>query len=115
MANQAEPGMGGAAPQSAAAAMAAAQGSTAVDPASYGQRPAAATVVAGHAGPYPPFHGRRVSWIAISMVIAGFLVGGFAMIFGTGGTIWWLFWTGVGVVALGLLVALATNIFEDWY
>ena len=71
--------------------------------------------VAGHAGPYPSFHGRKVSWVAVGLVMAGFLIGGFGLVLGAGGPIWWLFWTGVGVAVLGLLVAAATNIFEDWY
>jgi hypothetical protein len=73
------------------------------------------TAIAGHAGPHASFHGRKVSWVAVSLVMVGFLVGGFAMVFGTGGPMWWLFWTGIGVAVLGLLMAAATNIFEDWY
>lgn len=45
-------------------------------------------------------------------MIVGFLVGGLALIFGS---IWWLFWTGVGLAVLGLLIAVGSNIFEDWY
>ncbi len=119
MANQAEPGtMSDAAPEGAHAGVAA-HGSPEAYLTSYqeaGQQPGGAvTTIAGHAGPYPAFHGRKVSWVAVALVMAGFLVGGLAMIFGTGGPIWWLFWTGVGVAVLGLLVAIATNIFEDWY
>jgi hypothetical protein len=114
MANQAESStMGGAAPESAHADLAA-HGSFEGRPASYPSGGAVQTV-AGHAGPYPPFHGRKVSWVAVTLVMAGFLVGGLAMVFGTGGPIWWLFWTGAGVAVLGLLIAVTTNIFEDWY
>lgn len=114
MANQAEPGtVGGAAPESARADLAA-HGSPEAYPASY-QSSGAVTTIAGHAGPYPTFHGRKVSWVAVVLVMVGFLVGGFAMVLGTGGPTWWLFWTGVGVAVLGLLIAVATNIFEDWY
>jgi len=67
------------------------------------------------AGPYPSYHGRTVSWVAVAIMVVGFVVGGLALIFGHGGPIWWLFWVGAGVAALGLLVALATNTFEDWY
>ena len=62
--------------------------------------------------PPEPFHGRPVSWVAVSTMMAGFLVGGFGLILGP---IWWLFWVGAGMVAAGGLLALATNIFEDWY
>jgi len=67
------------------------------------------------AGPYPPYHGRTVSWVAVSIVMAGFLVGGVGLIFGSAGPTWWLFWTGVGISVLGMLLAVATNTFEDWY
>jgi hypothetical protein len=67
------------------------------------------------AGPYPSYHGRTVSWVAVAIMVAGFVIGGLALIFGHGGPIWWLFWVGAGVAVLGLLVALATNMFEDWY
>ena len=57
-------------------------------------------------------HGRTVSWVAVSIIMAAFLVGGFGLILGP---IWWLFWVGVGMCAVGGLLALATNIFDDWY
>jgi hypothetical protein len=63
-------------------------------------------------GHYEPFHGRPVSWVAVSLMMGGFLVGGLALVFGT---IWWLFWTGLGLVVIGGLLAASTNIFEDWY
>lgn len=75
----------------------------------------AAPAIAGHAGPYPPFHGRRVSWVAVSIVMVGFVVGGFALLVGTHGPTWWLFWTGAGLAVLGMLIAFVTNTFEDWY
>lgn len=65
---------------------------------------------------YPPFHGRTVSWVAVVIMVIGFVVGGLALVTGgQGGPIWWLFWTGAGIAVLGLLVSLATNTFEDWY
>jgi hypothetical protein len=66
-------------------------------------------------GPYPSYHGRTVSWVAVGIMIVGFIVGGLALLVGTGGPIWWLFWAGVGITGLGLLISLATNTFEDWY
>jgi hypothetical protein len=74
----------------------------------------ASTTVA-HLGPNPPFHGRRVSWVAVSVIMAGFLVGGLSLIFGSHGPTWWLFWVAVGVAVVGLLMMVATNTFEDWY
>jgi hypothetical protein len=68
--------------------------------------------VAATPGHYEPFHGRSVSWVAVSLIMLGFLIGGLALVFGT---IWWLFWTGLGVAVVGGLLAASTNIFEDWY
>lgn len=61
---------------------------------------------------FPHFNGRPVSWVAVTMILAGFLAGGLALIFGP---TWWLFWVSCGVAAVGGLLALATGIFEDWY
>jgi hypothetical protein len=63
-------------------------------------------------GHYEPFHGRPVSWVAVSIIMVGFLIGGLALVFGP---TWWLFWTGLGLVVVGSLLAASTNIFEDWY
>ena len=73
------------------------------------QRPA-------HESPvHPSYHGRAVSWVAVSIVMAGFLVGGAGLVFGSGGPTWWLFWLGTGLAALGVLLSIATNTFDDWY
>jgi hypothetical protein len=58
------------------------------------------------------YHGRPVSWVAVSIIMAGFLVGGLGLVFGP---TWWLFWAGSAAVAVGGLLALGTHIFEDWY
>ena len=101
MANQVEPGTaGGAAPQPAAPG---GQQGTLAQPSPGGS-------LTPHA-----FHGRPVSWVAVTLVMAGFVVGGLALIFGHGGPTWWLFWVGVGLCGLGTLLALATDIFDDWY
>lgn len=62
--------------------------------------------------PPEPFHGRPVSWVAVSLITAAFLIGGLALVFGP---TWWLFWAALGLAAVGGLLALATNIFDDWY
>ncbi len=54
--------------------------------------------------------GRASSWVAVSLIILGFLVGGLALPFGP---LWWLFWVGVGLVVVGGIIALAIDIFED--
>ena len=59
-----------------------------------------------------PFHGRPVSWVAVSIIMAGFLVGGLGLVIGP---TWWLFWVGAGAAIVGGLLALGTHIFEDWY
>jgi hypothetical protein len=58
------------------------------------------------------FHGRPVSWVAVSIIMAGFLVGGLGLVFGP---TWWLFWVGAGAAIVGGLLALGTHIFDDWY
>jgi len=60
----------------------------------------------------PPFHGRAVSWVAISIIVAGFVTGGLGLVIGPA---WAAFWVGVGLVVVGGLLALATNISDDWY
>ncbi len=82
-----------------------------------------------------PFHGRPVSWVAVSIIMAGFLVGGLGLVFGVSwvavsiimagflvgglglvfGPTWWLFWVGAGAAIVGGLLALGTHIFDDWY
>jgi hypothetical protein len=57
-------------------------------------------------------HGRRSSWVAVSIIIVGFIVGGVAMV---PHPKWWLFWVGTGIVVLGAIMASATRIFDDWY
>ena len=58
------------------------------------------------------FHGRPVSWVAVSIIMAGFLAGGLGLVIGP---TWWLFWAGGAMVVIGGLLALGTHIFEDWY
>jgi hypothetical protein len=58
------------------------------------------------------YHGRPSSWTAVILIVAGFLVGGLALVFGPN---WPVFWVGAGLAVIGSLLALMTDIFEDWY
>ena len=49
------------------------------------------------------------SWIACFVILAGFVVGGVALIVWN----WPLFWIGVAVIVVGCIVARAVNIMED--
>lgn len=54
--------------------------------------------------------GRLSSWLAIVIIWIGFITGGVALVLGHA---WWLFWSGVGIVALGGVLALSVGIFAD--
>jgi hypothetical protein len=58
------------------------------------------------------FSGRRASWVAVAIIVAGFIVGGIALPIGP---TWWLFWTGAGIVVIGGIYAASIRIFQDWY
>jgi hypothetical protein len=57
-------------------------------------------------------HGRPASWVAVSIIIVGFIVGGVALV---PSPKWWLFWTGAGIVVIGCIMAAAAHILDDWY
>ena len=57
-------------------------------------------------------HGTPASWVAVSIIIVGFVVGGIAMV---PSPKWWLFWTGAGIVVIGGIMAAAAHIMDDWY
>jgi len=57
-------------------------------------------------------HGQPASWVAVSIIIVGFVVGGVAMV---PSPKWWLFWTGAGIVVIGCIMAAAAHILDDWY
>ena len=57
-------------------------------------------------------HGRPASWVAVSVIIVGFIVGGVALV---PSPKWWLFWTGAGIVVIGGIMAAAAHIMDDWY
>jgi hypothetical protein len=63
--------------------------------------------VAGNAGAGQ--HASLGSWVACLIIIAGFALGGVAMIVWN----WPMFWIGVGVVVVGCVVARAVNIMDD--
>ncbi|HET7014895.1 MAG TPA: hypothetical protein VFI65_13350 [Streptosporangiaceae bacterium] len=111
MAHQVDP----ATMEGASAAVAAGQDASAAHGEDAGSGAVATPTNVAHLGPHAPFHGRTISWVAVSIIVVGFIVGGLALIVGHGGSVWWLFWTGVGISVLGLLVMMATNTFEDWY
>ena len=109
MSNQVEPGtIGGTAPDRGMF------GDAAPEPSGYGggQQVGLSQQAGTLWSPPHPYHGRPVSWVAVSIIMIGFLVGGLALVFGP---TWWLFWVSLGLAAIGGLLAMATNIFEDWY
>ena len=57
-------------------------------------------------------HGRPASWVAVSIIIVGFVVGGIAL---PVGPTWWLFWLGAAIVVIGGIFALSVHILDDWY
>ena len=55
--------------------------------------------------------GRMTSWIAVLVIIIGFIVGGLGLILGPE---WIMFWVGVGIVVVGGIYAFAVGIMEDY-
>ena len=66
-------------------------------------------------GPHLSYHGRTISWVAVGLMTLGFIIGGLGLMLGHGGPTWWAVWVGSGVAVLGLLLAIGSNMFEDWY
>lgn len=55
-------------------------------------------------------HGASVgSWVACFVILAGFIVGGVALILWN----WPMFWAGVALVVIGAILARAFNIMDD--
>ncbi|WP_405144897.1 hypothetical protein OG589_43880 [Sphaerisporangium sp. NBC_01403] len=54
--------------------------------------------------------GRPTSWLAVTVILLGFTIGGIALVMGPN---WFLFWTGAGVIAVGGVLALVFDIFSD--
>lgn len=61
---------------------------------------------------FPSFHGRPIAWVSVSVIMAAFVIGGFALVFGP---TWWLFWAALGLAVVGLLMCVGIGIFDDWY
>jgi hypothetical protein len=57
----------------------------------------------GHAG-------SPKSWVAVGIMLLGFLLGGIALVIGPA---WWLFWLGAAVVVAGGIFGLAVGIVND--
>ena len=57
-------------------------------------------------------HGRSASWVAVAIIVVGFIVGGIALV---AGPTWWLFWTGTAIAVIGSIFAASIRIFDDWY
>ena len=85
---------------------------SAVAPESIGPAPEESPL--GHAAAlaHESFHGRPVSWIAVAIIVIGFLVGGLAF---TSPPTWWLVYTGGGIALLGFIVAGIAKMNDDWY
>ncbi|WP_235834659.1 HGxxPAAW family protein [Actinomadura logoneensis] len=54
--------------------------------------------------------GRPGSWLAVSIVFLGFLVGGVALCLGPN---WVVFWVGAAVIVVGLVACWAVHLFAD--
>jgi len=54
--------------------------------------------------------GHAKSWVAVVMMWIGFVAGGIAMVTGP---MWWLFWVGTGIVALGGIIGVIGGIWDD--
>jgi hypothetical protein len=57
-------------------------------------------------------HGKPLSWVAVSVIVVGFVIGGIAMV---PHPTWWAFWLGAGIVIVGCIMTLFAKTFDDWY
>ena len=87
------------------------------------EQPASGTVVGntgahgldaqtGQTYEHEEYHGRRVSWVAVTLIIVGFIIGGIALPIGP---TWVLFWIGAAIVVIGVIFAASIRIMDDWY
>ena len=58
------------------------------------------------------YHGRPVSWVAVTIIVVGFIIGGIALPIGPN---WVLFWIGAAIVVVGCIFAASIRIMDDWY
>ena len=78
-----------------------------------GQGGAAAGVSAHDGAPHTSHHGRAVSWVAVTIIMIGFLIGGIAMV---PTPRWWLFWVGAAIAVVGCIGTAIVRTFDnDWY
>ena len=54
-------------------------------------------------------HGKPSSWVFVAVIIAAFVAGAFAIVYG----LWWLFWICLGIAFLSVLVGKIINIMGD--
>jgi hypothetical protein len=57
-------------------------------------------------------HGSPASWVAVSIIIVGFIVGAISLPIGP---TWWLFWIGAAIVVVGGIFGLSVHILDEWY
>ncbi len=55
--------------------------------------------------------GRPTSWIAVALIVTGFVVGGFGLLFLS--PLPWLVWVGVALAVVGGVFGLVTGIMDD--
>jgi hypothetical protein len=55
-------------------------------------------------------HGRAGSWLAVGVMVVGFVIGGLALCLGP---TWVMFWAGAAIVAVGFVIAGVLHIFSD--
>jgi hypothetical protein len=58
------------------------------------------------------YRGRPVSWVAVTIIIIGFIIGGIALPIGP---VWALFWAGAALAVIGSIFAASIRIMDDWY
>jgi hypothetical protein len=109
MSNQVEPGS-----MSGSAAASRTAGGAADDPSPFGGGKLAGLNQEPDSpwAPYQNFHGRTSSWVTVTVIMIGFLVGGLGLVFGP---MWVLFWVGLGLAVVGTMLAGAVHIMDDWY
>jgi hypothetical protein len=57
-------------------------------------------------------HGRPISWVVVTIITIGFIVGGVGFV---PRPVWWMIWTGAGIALLGICIGAVTKMTEDWY